>query len=135
VPPVTGSSRGPALPALRTWTPVGALILLVLVLLYVLSSRYLRPQTVAGVWRRAMLLVELAGVRPRVGETPIEFGDRVAGAFPEAASGMRQLAGDYAVAAYAPPPMAEGRKAAILAGWGSVRPLLLRRIAARVRRR
>jgi transglutaminase-like putative cysteine protease len=135
VPPVTGGSRSLALPALRTWTPVGALILLVLVLLYVLSSRFLRPQTVAGVWGRAMLLLELAGVRPRVGETPIEFGDRVAGAFPEAASGMRQLAGDYAVAAYAPSPIAEGRKAAILAGWGSLRPLLLRRIAARVRRR
>jgi transglutaminase-like putative cysteine protease len=136
VPPVPGGgSQGLALPALRTWTPVAALVLLVLVLLYVLASRFLRPQTVAGVWRRAMLLLELAGVRPRVGETPIEFGDRVAGAFPEAASGMRQLAGDYAVAAYAPPPLAEGRKAAILADWGSLRPLLLRRIAARVRRR
>jgi transglutaminase-like putative cysteine protease len=135
VPPVSGGSPGVTLPALRTWTPVGALVLLVLVLLYVLFSRFLRPQTVAGVWRRAMLLLELAGVRPRVGETPIEFGDRVAGAFPEAASGMRQLAGDYAVAAYAPPPLAEGRKPAIMAGWGSLRPLLLRRIAARLRRR
>jgi hypothetical protein len=98
------------------------------------ASRFLRPQTVAGVWRRAMLLLQLAGVRPRVGETPIEFGDRVAGAFPEAATGMRQLAGDYAVAVYAPPILAEGRRAAILAGWGRLRPLLLRRIAARLRR-
>jgi len=123
------------LPSLRTWTPIGALALLLLVLLYVLASRFLRPQTVAGVWRRAMLLLQLAGVRQRVGETPIEFGDRVAGAFPEAATGMRQLAGDYAVAVYAPPSLARDRRAAILAGWGVLRPLLLRRIAARVRRR
>jgi transglutaminase-like putative cysteine protease len=134
-PAVTGGSGTPALPALRTWTPIGALVLLLLVLVYVLASRFLRPQTVAGVWRRAMLLLQLAGVHQRVGETPIEFGDRVAGAFPEAATGMRQLAGDYAVAVYAPPRLAEGRRAAILAGWGSLRPLLLRRIAARLRRR
>jgi transglutaminase-like putative cysteine protease len=134
-PAVLGGSQTPALPTLRTWTPIGALALLLLVLLYVLLSRFLRPQTVAGVWGRAMLLLELAGISQRVGETPIEFGDRVAGAFPEAATGMRQLAGDYAVAVYAPPGLAEGRRAAILAGWGSLRPVLLRRIAARVRRR
>jgi transglutaminase-like putative cysteine protease len=134
-PAATAGSRTSVLPVLRTWTPIGALVLLLLVLLFVVASRFLRPQTVAGVWRRAMLLLQLAGVRQRVGETPIEFGDRVAGTFPEAATGMRQLAGDYAVAVYAPPRLAEGRRAAILAGWGSLRPLLLRRIAARLRRR
>jgi transglutaminase-like putative cysteine protease len=133
--PAAGGSRGLTLPSLRTWTPIGALVLALLVLLYVLGSRFLRPQTVAGVWRRAMLLLQLAGVRPRIGETPIEFGDRVAGAFPEAATGMRQLAGDYATAVYAPPRLAESRRAAIMAGWGSLRPLLLRRVAARLRRR
>jgi len=135
VPAATGGATGQTLPALRTWTPIGAIVLLLLVLLYVLGSRFLRPQTVAGVWRRAMLLLQLAGVRQRIGETPIEFGDRVAGAFPEAATGIRQLAVDYAAAVYAPRPLAEGRRAAILAGWGALRPLLLRRIAARLRRR
>jgi hypothetical protein len=135
VPSVTGGPGGVTLPALRTWTPIGALALLLLVLLYVVGSRFLRPQTVAGVWRRAMLLLQLAGVRPRLGETPLEFGDRVAGAFPEAATGMRQLAGDYAVAVYAPPRLAEGRRAAVMADWGSLRPVLLRRVAARLRRR
>jgi hypothetical protein len=135
VPAVTGGPGGVTLPALRSWTPIGALALLLLVLLYVVGSRFLRPQTVAGVWRRAMLLLQLAGVRPRLGETPLEFGDRVAGTFPEAATGMRQLAGDYAVAVYAPPRLAEGSRAAIMADWGSLRPLLLRLIAARLRRR
>jgi len=134
VPPANAGPGGLVLPALRTWTPIGALTLLALVLLYVVASRFLRPQTVAGVWRRAVLLLQLAGVRPRVGETPIEYGDRVAGAFPEAATGMRQLAGDYAVAAYAPPRLAEGRRAAVLAAWARLRPLLLRRIVARLRR-
>jgi transglutaminase-like putative cysteine protease len=123
-----------ALPSLRTWTPVAAAVLLVVVLLFIALSRFLRPQTVAGVWRRVTLLLQLAGVRPRVGETPIEFGDRVAGRFPETAASMRQLAGDFAVAAYAPPRLAEQRRPAVLAGWGSLRPLLIRRVVARLQR-
>jgi hypothetical protein len=128
-------TRQLGLPALRTWTPVAAGVLLALVLLLIALSRFLRPRTVAGVWRRAMLLLKLAGVRPRIGETPIEFGNRVAGRFPEAAAGMRQLAGDFAVAAYAPPGLAEQRGPAVMAGWGSLRTLLLRRVVSRRRRR
>lgn len=121
-----------SLPSLRTWTPIAAVVLFVLVLLYVAASRYLRPQTVAGVWSRATRLTQLAGVRPRLGETPIEFGDRVAGEFPEAAAGIRQLAVDFAVAAYAPRGLAEQRKPAVMAGWAALRPLLLRRMASRL---
>ncbi|HEY4026303.1 MAG TPA: DUF4129 domain-containing transglutaminase family protein, partial [Candidatus Dormibacteraeota bacterium] len=124
--------RGLRLPSLRTWTGAAALVLLALVLLFIAVSRFLRPQTVAGVWGRAMLLLQLAGLPPRIGETPIEFGDRVAGEFPEAAVGMRQLAGDYAVAAYAPLQLAELSRPAVLADWDSLRPLLLRRVAARM---
>jgi hypothetical protein len=130
--PGAGPGR-PGLPALRSWTPVAAIVLLAAVLLFIAASRFLRPQTVAGVWRRATLLLQLAGVQPRTGETPIEFGDRVAGRFPETAAGIRQLAGDFAVAAYAPLRLAEQRRPAVLAGWGSLRPLLLRRIASRAR--
>jgi hypothetical protein len=46
---------------------------------------------------------------------------------------MRQLAGDFAVAAYAPRSLAEARRPAVLAGWGILRPLLLRRVLARTR--
>ena len=123
---------GLGLPSLRTWTPVAAVLLLVLVLLYVAVSRYLRPETVAGVWRRATRLSQLAGVRPGLGETPIEFGDRVAGEFPEAAAGMRRLAFDFTVAAYAPRGLAEQRKPAVMASWAELRPLLLRRVASRL---
>lgn len=133
--PSARAQRGLALPALRTWTPVGAAVLLGLVLLFIALSRFLRPQTVAGVWRRATLLLQLAGVRLRVGETPIEYGDRVAGRFPETAAGIRQLAGDFAVAAYAPPRLAEQRRPAVLAGWGSLYPLLLRRVVSLRRQR
>jgi Transglutaminase-like superfamily/Domain of unknown function (DUF4129) len=132
----TAPSRpGFSLPTLRTWTAAGALVLLTLALLLVAMSRFLRPQTVAGVWSRATLLLQLAGVRPRTGETPLEFGDRVAGRFPETAAGIRRLAGGYAMAAYAPLPLAELGRPAALAGWGALRPLLLRRVAARLRRR
>ena len=135
VPAAGSASRGPVLPALRTWTPIGAVVLLALVLLFVGLSRFLRPQTVAGTWRRATLLLQLAGVRPRIGETPIEFGDRVAGRFPETAPGIRRLAGDFAVAAYAPLRLAEQRRPAVLAEWGTLYPLLLRRVLSRPRSR
>jgi transglutaminase-like putative cysteine protease len=128
--PATG--RRLELPSLRTWTPVAAVLLFLAVMLYVAASRYLRPQTVAGVWSRAVRLTWLAGVRSEVGDTPIEFGDRVAGEFPEAAAGMRQLAVDFAVAAYAPRGLAEQRKPAVMAGWAALRPLLLRRVASRL---
>jgi hypothetical protein len=120
------------LPTLRTWTPVGAVILVLLVLLYVSLSRYLRPQTVAAVWKRSTRLIELAGVSPRPSETPIEFGDRVAAELPEVASPIRQLAVDFTVAAYAPLGLAEQRRPAVMAGWRALRPLLLRRIGARL---
>jgi transglutaminase-like putative cysteine protease len=131
-PAGSAPTRGLALPSLRTWTPVAAVLLSVLVLLYVAMSRYLRPETVAGVWRRATRLSRLAGVWPQLGETPIEFGDRVAGEFPEAAARIRQLAFDFAVAAYAPRSLAEQRKPAVMAGWAALRPLLLRRVASRL---
>jgi hypothetical protein len=139
-PEPSGASAAPprsglTLPPLRTWTAGAALALLALVLVLLALSRFLRPRTVSGVWGRATLLLQLAGIQPRAGETPIEFGDRVACAFPEAAAGMRRLAGDFAVAAYAPPGLAELSRPAVLAGWGSLRPLLLRRVAARVRTR
>ncbi|HKA13253.1 MAG TPA: transglutaminase domain-containing protein [Candidatus Dormibacteraeota bacterium] len=124
--------RGLGLPSLRTWTPVAAVLLLVLVLLYVAVSRYLRPETVAGVWRRATRLSQLAGVRRGMGETPIEFGDRVAGEFPEAAAAMRRLAFDFTVAAYAPRGLAEQRKPAVMASWAELRTMLLRRVASRL---
>jgi hypothetical protein len=48
---------------------------------------------------------------------------------------MKQLAGDFAAAAYGPPRIATARRPAVLAGWGSLRPLLLRRVVGRVNAR
>src|SRR5262249_60665858 len=83
-----------------------------------------------GVGGRAVQVTRLAGVGSGVADTPIGLGDRVACEFPEAAAGMRQLAVDFAVAAYAPPGLAELRKPAVMAGWAALRPLLLRRGAS-----
>src|SRR5262249_60987086 len=85
-----------------------------------------------GVGGRAVQVTRLAGVGSGVADTPIGLGDRVAGEFPEAAAGMRQLAVDFAVAAYAPRGLAELRKPAVMAGWAALRPLLLRRVASRL---
>jgi transglutaminase-like putative cysteine protease len=127
--PAAGGRIG--LPPPGSWMPVAAATLALLLLLAVAASRYLRPRTVAGVWRRVALLVRLAGLGARAGETPIEFGDRVARAFPESAAPIRQLARDFAAAAYAPREVAEARRPAVMAGWSSVRPLLLRWVVMR----
>jgi hypothetical protein len=94
---------------------------------------YLRPRTVSGVWRRTALLSGLAGMRPRSGETPIEFGARMAREIPEAARPARELTERFAVAAYAPREVAAGSRAAVLAAWDDLRPLLLRRVRGRLR--
>ncbi|HKF75808.1 MAG TPA: transglutaminase domain-containing protein, partial [Candidatus Dormibacteraeota bacterium] len=125
------AGRLPSLVWATSWTGPAAILLLLCVLAAVALSRYLRPGTPAGVWRRTTLLVRLTGVRLRPGETPIEFGDRVAGEFPEAAPHVRRLASDFAAAAYGPPGLAEQRTPAVLADWTALRPLLLRRIASR----
>lgn len=129
-PAAPGGAGGP-----RSWLPLVALVLVLLAGLYLALSRYLRPRTAAGVWRRAQLLTQLAGLPPLTGETPIEYGDRVAGAIPEAATDIRRLAGAFAVVAYAPPALARERGPAVLASWVTVRPALMRRVASRLVRR
>ena len=96
-------------------------------------SRYLRPRTVSGVWRRTSLLSGLAGVRFRAGETPIEFGARLAREIPEAATPARELAHSFAVAAYAPHDLAATTRTPVMAAWEELRPVLLRRVRGRLR--
>ena len=96
-------------------------------------SRYLRPRTVSGVWRRTSFLSGLAGVRSRAGETPIEFGARLAREIPEAATPARELARNFAVAAYAPREVAVGTRAPVMTAWDELRPVLLRRVRGRLR--
>lgn len=112
-------------------------VLVALVLLvagtWLLVSRYLRPRTVSGVWRRTSLLSGLAGVKSQAGETPIEFGTRLAREIPEAATPARELAQNFAVAAYAPHDVAAATRTPVMAAWEELRPLLLRRVRGRVR--
>jgi hypothetical protein len=108
-------------------------ILLVLAAAWLTTSRYLRPQTVSGVWKRTSLLSRLAGVRVHPGETPHEFGARLAREIPEAARPARELADRFAVAAYAPRELALASRMGVLSAWNDLRPLLLRRVRGRVR--
>jgi transglutaminase-like putative cysteine protease len=103
------------------------------VLIWLAARRYLRPRTVSAVWRRAFLLSRLAGVQVTVGDTPLEFGSRLAREIPEAAVPARALAERFAVAAYAPRDLAVGARAPVLTAWDELRPLLLRRARGRVR--
>jgi hypothetical protein len=107
--------------------------LAVAVAVWVAVSRYLRPRTVGAVWKRTSLLSGLAGVRSRAGETPLEFGARLAREIPEAAKPAHDLAERFAVAAYAPRDVAVGSRTGVLSAWDELRPLLLRRVRGRLR--
>lgn len=126
-----GSSNQSPVPGGFPTVIIGLVVIAAGVWLFI--SRYLRPRTVSGVWRRTSLLSGLAGVRSRAGETPIEFGDRLGREIPEAATPARQLAEKFAVAAYAPREVAAATRAPVMTAWDELRPVLLRRVRGRLR--
>jgi hypothetical protein len=130
-----GGGSGSGLPlGIPPAVPIGlAVVLLGVLVLYVMASRYLRPRTVGGVWSRTTLLCRLAGLRGSPGETPLEFGRRISDEFPETTQPIRSLAEDFVVAAYAPPEQARGTRARILETWAELRPLLVGRVRSRFR--
>ena len=118
----------------QTWlTRIGAVFVALLLLLLAFASRYLRPRTVGGVWKRTLTLASLAGAQRRLGETPLELGRRLERTFPEAAEPVGNLAKGFVVAAYAPPEVAATSRASIMEAWSALRPMLLRRVLARLR--
>jgi len=108
-------------------------LVLAVALIWLAVARYLRPRTVSGVWKRTSMLSRLAGVQGQSGETPHEFGARLAREIPEAARPARELAERFAVAAYAPRDVAAGSRTGVLTAWDELRPLLLRRLRGRLR--
>jgi hypothetical protein len=129
----TGSGFAFRVPDPSTLTKIIAIVLAFLLVLFAAVTRYLRPRSVMGVWRRTLLLARLAGADQRAGETPYELGRRLAGSFPEASEPMRSLTGGFVVAAYAPPDVARSARATVLEAWSALRPLLLRRVFGRLR--
>jgi transglutaminase-like putative cysteine protease len=114
-------------------TRIAGIFIALLLLLLVLASRYLRPRTVMAVWKRTLALARLAGARWRPGETPFELGRRLRGEFPETAEPMSTLASSFVVAAYAPPEVAATTRGSVMEAWSALRPMLLRRVFARLR--
>jgi len=116
-----------------TLTKILAVLVAMLLLALAAATRYLRPRSVMAVWRRVLTLASLAGAERRPGETPLELGRRLQRAFPEAAEPVGALAGGFTIAAYAPPDMASNARATVMESWSMLRPLLLRRVFARLR--
>jgi transglutaminase-like putative cysteine protease len=131
----TGGGGGFAfhIPDPSTLTKIVAIVIALLLFVFAAAARYLRPRTVMGVWRRTLVLARLAGADQRPGETPFELGRRLARSFPEASEPMRSLTNGFVVAAYAPEDMAGSARAAVMEAWSALRPLLLRRVFARMR--
>ncbi len=122
-------------PDAGTITKIVGILVALLLLAFAALSRYLRPRTVMAVWRRTLALASLAGAERRPGETPLELGRRLQRSFPEAAEPVGALASGFVVAAYAPPDVASTSKASVMESWSALRPLLLRRVFARLRPR
>jgi transglutaminase superfamily protein/uncharacterized protein DUF4129 len=121
-------------PDAGTLSKIAAVALAIVLLVLVAISRYLRPRTVMSVWRRTLTLARLAGARDRMGETPLELGRRLQSTFPEAKEAVGALTNGFVVAAYAPPNVASSTRPAVMEAWSDLRPVLLRRVLARVRR-
>jgi transglutaminase-like putative cysteine protease len=134
---VPGTSSGGGLslriPDPSTLTKIVAIVIALLLFVFAAVARYLRPRTVMGVWRRTLVLARLAGADQRSGETPFELGRRLARRFPEASEPMRTLTSGFVVAAYAPEDVAGSARASVMEAWSALRPLLLRRLFARLR--
>ncbi|HET7421056.1 MAG TPA: transglutaminase domain-containing protein [Candidatus Dormibacteraeota bacterium] len=114
-------------------TRVAAAIIVIFLLSFVVISRYLRPRTVMAVWKRMLVLTRLAGAGPPPGETPLEVGRRLGRTFPEAAEPVAALTDGFVVAAYAPPEVAATSRSSVMEAWSALRPMLLRRVLARLR--
>ena len=121
------------IPDAGTLTSIVGVLLAVILIVFAAAARYLRPRTVMGAWKRMIALSELAGAKRPPGETPFELGRRLQERFPEASEPVEALAGGFAVAAYAPAEVAASARTSVMEAWTAVRPLLLRRIFARLR--
>ncbi len=121
------------LPDAGTLTRIAGILLALLLVAAAVAARYLRPRTVMGVWQRTLVLARLAGAARQPGETPLELGRRLARIFPEAAGPIKALAGGFVVAAYAPAEAAQGTRAGVMDAWTQLRPMMLKRVATRLR--
>ncbi|HYM97676.1 MAG TPA: transglutaminase domain-containing protein [Candidatus Sulfotelmatobacter sp.] len=116
-----------------TVTKIAGVLLALVLLLFAAVTRYLRPRTVMAVWKRTLALASLAGAERRPGETPYELSKRLQRTFPEASEPVGALATGFVVAAYAPPDEASSSRASVMEAWSALRPMLLRRVFARMR--
>jgi transglutaminase-like putative cysteine protease len=132
---ISGGSSGLGfhVPDAGTLTRIAGVLLAVLLLLFAAVMRYLRPRTIAAVWKRTLTLARLAGAERRTGETPLELSRRLQSTFPEASEPVGALASGFTIAAYAPPDLAISARSTVMDAWSSLRPLLLRRVFARLR--
>jgi transglutaminase-like putative cysteine protease len=128
-----GAGGGFRIPSATVVLPWAAAILLLLALIYLSISRYLRPTTAAGAWKRTALLARLGGMGRRPGETPFEFGRRLGEEAPETRGPARALVEAYALAAYAPPEVARDSREHVIEAFRDLRPLLVARIRNRNR--
>lgn len=110
-----------------------AALLLLLGICALAAIRWLRPRSMAAIWRRTRSLARIAGVPRDRGETPIEFGRRLGSLVPAAADAAHVLAEQVTVASYAPDREEAASQGSVEEAWSVVRGQLLRRLLRRRR--
>jgi transglutaminase-like putative cysteine protease len=99
----SGSTTGTT-PFPDIWRPLvtaGAVLLLVAVILLLLALRWLfSARDLPRIWRRLLFLGDRLQVGRRAGDTPTEFGGRLASSLPELDGEVRRLAALYTRASF-----------------------------------
>ena len=110
---------------------VEALAMIALVGLLVLA--FLRPRSPAQIWRRSLRLSGWVGVRKRLAETPLEFGQRAALEWAEGGPAMLRLAEAVTTISYSPPGRQGRAREQAEASWVEVRRHALGELRVRLR--
>jgi Transglutaminase-like superfamily/Domain of unknown function (DUF4129) len=110
LPPGLREATGPSSSSTGTtpfadiWRPLitaGAVLLLVAVILLLLALRWLfSARDLPRIWRRLLFLGDRLQVGRRAGDTPTEFGGRLASSLPELDGEVRRLAALYTRASF-----------------------------------
>jgi transglutaminase-like putative cysteine protease len=132
LPTPIAPSRFPGTPQVPAAIPFTALAILVVTGLWFGGRRYLRPTQPRAIWRRALQVSRLVGVRADSHETPMEFAGRLADRLPDHRQGVLKLAEEYQTMVYRNPGAPLPAPGQLAITWATLLPVLLKQAARRL---
>ena len=120
----SGSAAGSS-PLGEIWRPLvtaGVVLLLIALILLLLALRWLfSARDLPRIWRRLIVLGDRLRVGRRAGDTPTEFGGRLASSLPELDAEVRRLAALYTRASFRQGGLSTAELAEARRAWARVR--------------